>query len=240
MSVLLVIPARGGSKGIARKNLCMVGGKPLIAYSIEHALAAKMIDWVIVSTEDQEIAQVARSYGAETPFERPDVLALDEVSLIPVLIHAAREMDRVGRCAELVVSLQPTAPLVSPRVIDSTVRVLQKTECDSVVTLRKVVHNHPYRVQWLKRPGCLQSFIESGESHLQKQDLPRIYSLTGGIYGRRRHILDNWSGKDFCLGSKRRGIVISDREAINIDTVQDLDLLKTMIFENETRTRKHL
>ena len=233
MSVLLVIPARGGSKGIPRKNLCKIRNRPLIGYAIENALAAKMIDWAIVSTEDPEIAEVARGLGVETPFIRPNELAQDDVSLIPVLQHAARATNTLGRCADVVVSLQPTAPLLRSRTIDAAVRILVRTGCDSVVSLRKVVHNHPYRVQWLRKSGRLVPFYEEGEQHLQKQDLPRIYSLSGGLYVRKREVLEKWSGRDFCLGQERRGIVISEREALNIDTQQDLNLFQAMISPSE-------
>ena len=110
MKVLAVIPARGGSKSIPRKNLVDVAGRPLIAWAIGAAREAKRLDRVIVSTEDEEIAETARKWGAEVPFVRPPELATDTISLIPVVQHALRAMDGLGFGADAVVSMQATSP----------------------------------------------------------------------------------------------------------------------------------
>ena len=228
MSVLLVIPARGGSKGIPRKNLQLVAGRSLISYAIEHALAATMVHRVIVSTEDVEITEAARSWGADVPFVRPTELAQDHVSLIPVILHAAQAMDALGRHATVVVSLQPTAPLLRPQTIDEGVRVLLETGCDSVVSVRKVIHNHPYRVQQMDSDGRIKPLFPDGQQYLQKQDLPVFYALTGGLYVRRRQLLEDWSGSDFCLGIDRRAVEVDAQEALNIDSPLDLALLRVL------------
>lgn len=229
MSVLLVIPARGGSKGIPRKNLQPIAERPLISYAIEHALAATMVDRVVVSTEDAEIAEVARSWGADVPFMRPTELAQDHVSLIPVILHAARAMDELGWHATVVVSLQPTAPLLRLQTIDAGVRMLLSTGCDSVVSVRKVIHNHPYRVQQMDSAGCIKPLFPEGEQYLQRQDLPVFYALSGGLYVRKRQLLEDWSGDDFCLGKDRRGIEVDAHEALDIDSPLDLALFRALI-----------
>lgn len=233
MSVLLVIPARGGSKGIPRKNLQPVAGRPLISYAIEHALAAATVDHVLVSTEDPEIAEVAHAWGAEVPFMRPSELAKDHISLIPVVAHAAKTTDALGWKVSVVVSLQPTAPLLRSSTIDAGVRTLLDTGCDSVVSVRKVDHNHPYRIQQMDDANRITPLLSEGEQYLQRQDLPVFYAFSGGLYVRKGQLLHDWSGGDFCLGSDRRAIEVSAEESINIDTPLDLKLFRVLL-ENQT------
>lgn len=229
MTVLLVIPARGGSKGIPRKNLQLVGGRPLMSYAIENALGASMVDRVIVSTEDAEISAVALACGAEVPFIRPAELSQDHISLIPVIAHAVQAMDALNWHPEIVVSLQPTAPLLSRGSIDAGVKILLTTGCDSVASVRKVFHNHPHRVQQMDNNGRLQPLFPQGEQYLQRQDLPVFYCLTGGLYVRKRQLLEKWSGNNFCLGEDRRGLEVDEEEALNIDSPLDLDLFRVLI-----------
>lgn len=236
MKVLLVIPARGGSKGIPRKNLQQVNGQPLIAYAINNALASQMVDRVIVSTEDEEIAETAKKLGAEVPFLRPAELATDQVSLIPVVAHAAGEMVALGFAADLVVSLQPTTPFISGKIIDQAICLQKETGCDSVVSVVKVTHNHPYRVQQLREDGSLTPFFPEGEKFLQRQDLPVFYAFSGGLYSRKRQLLEHWSGKDFCLGETRRAVVVSEQEALNIDRPVDLQLFEAVLAQEGVRS----
>ncbi len=229
MSVLLVIPARIGSKTVPRKNLKEVAGRPLISYAIENALTAKRVDRVIVSTEDAEIAEVARAWGAEVPFVRPAELAEDHVSLIPVVAHAARSMDGLNWHATVVVSLQPTAPLLRGQTLDAGIRLLLDTGCDSVVSVRRVDHNHPYWIQQMDEESRIRFYVPEGETTLQKQDLPPFYALCGSFYVRQRRLLDHYSGRDFCLGVDRRAIVVEAREALDIDTAMDMALFRTLM-----------
>jgi CMP-N,N'-diacetyllegionaminic acid synthase len=125
MEVLALIPARGGSKGIPRKNLRLLAGKPLITHSIDHALAAKTITRTIVSTDDMEIAEVARSAGAEVPFMRPHELARDDSPDLEVFAHALVSVgENEGYRPELVVHLRPTYPIRRPERVDEAVRAL--------------------------------------------------------------------------------------------------------------------
>ena len=125
MKTIGIIPARGGSKGVPRKNLANLLGKPLIAYTIETALSARLLSNVIVSTEDKEIAQVSKKYGAEVPFIRPDELATDTAPMLPVLQHAVKEMEtRTNQVFDIVVLLQPSAPLRLASDIDNGIKLL--------------------------------------------------------------------------------------------------------------------
>jgi CMP-N-acetylneuraminic acid synthetase len=239
MSVLLVIPARGGSKGIPRKNLTMVAGRPLIAYAIKNGLSAEEVDRVIVSTEDEEISSVARAYGAEIPFMRPPELATDDISLIPVIAHAARSLRDPDFSADIVISLQPTTPFISGSIIDQAIRLQRETGCDSVTSVVKVTHNHPYRVQSIMDHTRLTPYYPEGERFLQRQDLPASYAFSGGLYLRKRQLLDTWSGKDFCLGEDRHCVIVNEKEALNIDTPIDLAVCKT-IMEMSTSKQDQL
>tara|TARA_B100000676_G_C17941273_1_gene766571 strand:- start:348 stop:1058 length:711 start_codon:yes stop_codon:yes gene_type:complete len=233
VSVLIVIPARGGSKGVPRKNLQLVEGRPLISYAIEAARAAELADDIVVSTEDEEIAEAAREAGAEVPFTRPAELANDEVSLIPVAAHASRTLAAEGRPADIAVSLQPTAPLLRPESIDRAIRLCTESNCDSVTTVKEITHNHPYRAQEIDADGRLKPLIAIGESFLQKQDLPAYFSFTGGAYVRRRALLENWNGEGFCLGEDRRGVLVSEVEGLDIDTPLDLQVFRSMMAQKD-------
>lgn len=233
MKLLGVIPARGGSKSVPRKNLKSLAGKPLVAYVIEEALKSKLLNRVIVSTEDKEIARVARSYGAEVPFMRPKELARDEVSIIPVVQHAMRYLDENESWrADVIASIQPTSPFIEAADIDSAVTKLIKTRCDSVVSVCKMVHGHPYWAMKLEGDR-LTPLNPKGHRYLQKQDLPPFYMLNGALYVRRRKVLENWSGRDFALGKDVRAIVMDEAKSIDIDTPVDF-----MVAENLIKKRK--
>ncbi|MFC2066183.1 cytidylyltransferase domain-containing protein [Chloroflexota bacterium] len=230
LRVLGVIPARGGSKGIPRKNLKLLNGKTLIAYIIEVALKAKTLSRLIVSTDDEEIADTARKLGAEVPFLRDPELARDEVSLIPVAKHAMESMDKLGWQAGIIVSLQSTAPFTEPEDIDNAVNKLIETGCDSVVSVFGAERPHPYRALRLEGERLLPLHPE-GFRFLQRQDLPTFYALSGGIYVRRRKLLGEWNGKDFALGEDIRAVIIPQERAVDINTPLDF-LVAEALIEN--------
>ncbi|MBO6805955.1 acylneuraminate cytidylyltransferase family protein [Thalassospira sp.] len=228
MTVIAVIPARSGSKGVPNKNKLVVAGKPLIGHIVTAARSVKGIDSIILSTEDPELAEIGEKYGAEVLFKRPPSLALDHVSIVEVLVHAVAELSKLNKNFDAILSLQPTAPLLSTRSIQKAVDLWFATKCDSVFTLREVVHNHPYRIQQLDSENCVAPLIPGGEKYLQRQDLPTFYSNSGGLYLRRRELLENWNGNDFCLGKIRKGIPVSEEEAVNIDTMLDLEIFRAI------------
>lgn len=185
--VLAIIPARGGSKGIPRKNIRLFAGYPLIAYSIAAGLRSKVVTRVVVSTEDEEIAEIANQYGAGTPFMRPDELAEDRTPDLPVFLHALNWLaENEGYHPEAVVHLRPTTPLRPPDLVDRAVRILlEHPEADSVRGLTPA-HQNPYKM-WLTfgeeqpiRP--VTSVPEMLESYnAPRQTLPEAYAHTGLI-----------------------------------------------------------
>jgi CMP-N-acetylneuraminic acid synthetase len=237
MKVLAVIPARGGSKSIPGKNLADVAGRPLISYVIEAARNARRLQRVVVSTEDEEIATVARRWGAEVPFERPKELATDEISIIPVVQHAMEEMNRRDFVADVVASLQPTSPFLEAEDIDTAVKKLRDTGADSVVSVQPVVHEHPFWAKKLEGDRVVAFNEYTNESYLQRQDLPSAYIYDGGIFVRRRKLLEDWSGRDFCLGEDVRAIVLGGCKSIHVDDALHLELVRVMAARRETHDR---
>jgi CMP-N-acetylneuraminic acid synthetase len=185
--VVGLIPARGGSKGIPRKNVKPLAGKPLIAWTVQAALASRRVDRVIVSTEDAEIAAVARECGAETPFRRPPELARDDTPGDAVVLHAIEWLCRGGATApEYVMLLQPTCPLREARDIDGAVDLARQRRALAVVSVVEVCH-HPCYARLLGADGRLMSFLDSVRGHsapepTRRQDLPRVYTENGAVF----------------------------------------------------------
>jgi CMP-N-acetylneuraminic acid synthetase len=228
MNVLAVIPARGGSKSIPRKNLADVNGRPLLSFVVEAARSARRLQRVVVSTEDDEIAAAAREWGADVPFRRPDELAANEVSIIPVARHAMREMERLGFAADAVVSLQPTSPFLQGDDIDRAVAKLEESGADSVVSVQPIAHEHPFWVKKLEGDRVMPFNEYTSESFLQRQDLPPAYIYDGGIFVRRRKVLEDWSGNDFGLGEDVRSIVLGGWKSVHVDDALHLELVRVM------------
>jgi CMP-N-acetylneuraminic acid synthetase len=221
-NVLGVIPARGGSKGIPRKNLVDLNGKPLIAYTIEAGLAAARIDRLVVSTEDDEIAKVAAEWGADVPFQRPVELASDRAHSLPVVQHAIEIMEKIDSCTySAVVMLQPTTPLRTATDIEEGIELLIGSGADSVISLVDVGANHPFRMKKILDDGRVVNFVDQGfEDMRPRQDLPPVYIRSGDLYIARRHVVMEM---DTLVGPECRGVVIPPERAVNIDTRFDLD-----------------
>jgi CMP-N,N'-diacetyllegionaminic acid synthase len=236
LKVFVVIPARGGSKSIPRKNLADVAGRPLISYVIEAARGARRVERVIVSTDDEEIASVARQWGAEVPFMRPPELARDEVSLGPVVVHALRAMDELGFRADAVLSAQPTSPFLEGSDFDAMVTKLEETGADSVVSVQAVAHEHPF---WVKRleGDRVRPFNEyTNESILQRQDLPPAFIFDGALFLRRRQAVEAWTGRDFGLGRDVRAIVLGGIKSLHVDDPLHLELVRVVAAQRSRRS----
>lgn len=162
--VLALIPARGGSKGIPGKNIKMIAGKPLLAWTIEHALAAKLVDQVVVSTEDKKIAAVARKWGAEV-LDRPKALATDKADTLPVLQHALKNCP-----ADVLVVLQCTSPIRSKSLIDRCVAKFLKTKADSLGTVLSD-RNYEYGAVMPRRQEIAPRLLDNGNVYVNRADL---------------------------------------------------------------------
>jgi N-acylneuraminate cytidylyltransferase len=230
MEVLAIIPARGGSKGISRKNMVKLNGQPLVAYSIQHALASKKINRLIVSTEDEEIAHFCRECGAEVPFMRPKELAEDHVLDFPVFEHALRSLkEKEGYEPELVVHLRPTAPYRKPEWIDEAVELLVKNEqADSVRSVSKP-DKHPYRMFVINSQGFLRPIMKHEHPapyELRRQELPEVYYYNCVIdVTRRRTIVE----KKSMTGENMFPYIMDPEKVVDIDSRLDLFIAELML-----------
>lgn len=218
--VPVIITARGGSKGIPGKNIAPCGGKPLIAWTIEAACAATLVDRVIVSTDDDRIADAARLHGGEVPFRRPAELAGDHSSHVAVVQHAVRWLEENGGEYEYIVLIQPTSPLLMAEDIDAVVRLALENGYDSVITVFET-EQHPYFVRRFLPDGTLEYFSQEGRAYTRRQDLPLAYAEAGAVYVIRRDILM----RDNCLETAHpRAWVLPRERALDVDEPWDLHL----------------
>jgi CMP-N,N'-diacetyllegionaminic acid synthase len=220
-SFLCVIPARGGSKGILRKNLRLLYGKPLIAWTIEAALNTNGLDRVIVSTEDEEIAEISKKYGAEVPFMRPAVLAQDNTPTIDVLQHILYQLALdESYFPDSIVTLQPTSPIRTSKHIEEALSLFETDiRADCLVSCIKVPHNyHPESLMTLQRNGYLKHYSDKKVIPSRRQDKSEIFARNGAaIYITRASNLDK-----FIVGGNIIPYIMKLHESIDIDTEEDL------------------
>ena len=231
---LAVIPARAGSKSIPRKNLAQLCGRPLLAFMIEAALAADTLDDVVVSTEDEEIAGVARSCGAKVPFLRPRDLAGDDVESLPVVQHAVKEMEKLRRGEyEYVVLLQATAPLCRAMDINACLEKLKTGDCDSVVTVTPV-STHPLKMKKIEDGDVLLNYIDQGFEEMRpRQLLPPVYRRSGAVYASKRKVPME---EGTLVGRHARAVVVPQHTAVDIDTPLDLALVELIVSKGYGQT----
>ena len=218
MQVLAVIPARGGSKGIPNKNLAIVAGRPLLAYTADAARESSRVTRTIVSTDDAAIADAAAGLGLEVPFMRPPSLAADDTPMLPVLQHAVATMRTGGFAADVVVLLQPTSPLRRAEHIDAAVDLLETSGADSVVSVVEVPHQfNPVSV--LRLDGDrVQPFME-GPLVTRRQDKPKVFARNGpAVLAVRAPVLERGS----LYGDDCRALIMSADDSLDIDSPRDL------------------
>jgi N-acylneuraminate cytidylyltransferase/CMP-N,N'-diacetyllegionaminic acid synthase len=216
-----IIPARGGSKGIPGKNLKPAAGKPLIAWTIETALAATLLDRVIVSTDSPEIADVARRHGAEVPFMRPADLAQDDTPGIEPVLHAVLWLEEnEGYHPDLIMLLQPTSPLRIPEDIDRAIQLIHDKSADAIVGVTPV-EAHPYWMKQMDGAGRMTDFIKLDQPIDRRQDLPEVYVLNGAIYLARYEVLVEQ--KTFYTDNTL-SLVMPVERSLDVDTLWDLYL----------------
>jgi len=225
--VLAIIPARGGSKGLPRKNIRPLLGKPLIAWTIEQALASKYLDRVIVSTEDEEIAKISKKFGAEVPFMRPKELATNEAKGIDVVLHTINWMDKNNKFYDLIILLQPTSPLRTSEDIDKAIELLLLKKAKSIVSVCKTKH-HPYWSNTLPEDRCMKDFIKREIMNKNRQELPIFYRLNGAIYLSHCNYLKEQ--RSF-LSKQTFAYIMSQWRSVDIDNKLDLELAKILMSE---------
>jgi len=203
-----------------RKNIVPLLGKPLLAYTLEAALASKRLARTVLSTDDPEIAEVGLRWGAEVPFFRPPGLAGDDVPTLPVLQHAVRELEARGDNYDAILTLQPTNPLRRAQDIDGSIELLERSRADSVISFVDVGERHPARMKWIDSEGRVSDppFAEEFEGQ-PRQQLGKFYLREGSIYLTRRSILME---QNYLKGKDCRAWIIPPERALNIDSFLDL------------------
>jgi CMP-N,N'-diacetyllegionaminic acid synthase len=234
LKVLALIPARGGSVTLPRKNVLPFGGKPLIAHSIEVARAAREagapIDRIIVSTDDVEIADVSRHFGAEVPFMRPAELARPDTASLPVAQHAVRNAEQAGnRRYDWVLLLQPTSPLRTRQDVCGALDIVGQSDPTAVVSVTNANNTHPAKLKLLE-DGVLKPYLGNSLQQPARQDFAfDVYKTNGAIYLTQRNVLMD---EGSFYGSRPRGLVMPPERSIDIDTRLDFELAEFLWRRN--------
>ncbi len=219
--VLAVIPARGGSKRLPRKNILPLGGKPLVGWTIGAAKQCEYIDRIIVSTEDVEIARISKQFGGEVPFYRPHELSQDKTTTLDVVLHLLDKLEQKGETYDYVILLQPTSPLrTAQHITDACEQIVDNNDACAIVSTCLAEH-HPLWCNTLPENGSMSNFIQKEIHNLRSQDLPDYYRLNGAIYICETEVLR--SEKTFFPSHGCYTFIMSQEDSVDIDTKDDFD-----------------
>lgn len=238
LRVLAVVPARGGSKGIPRKNLQLLGGEPLVVHAVRAGLGAgPLVTRLLCSTDDPDIAAAASAAGAEVPFLRPPHLAQDASEDWPVFIHALDWLEaHDGWVPDLIVNLRPTSPMRTPLHVTEAIQLLLDTGVDSVKAVC-LARQHPHKM-WLREPdGRMASFLNTPFRLERGPDVPRaelqdVYWQNGVVDVTRREVVRE---QRVMIGRSVAGLVTRPEESIDIDTEMDLALAELLFARRGVR-----
>ena len=227
MRIIAFIFARGGSKGLPNKNILLFGGKPLIAWSIELAFSINKIEKVIVSTDSEEIATIARKYGAEVPFIRPKELAGDESSEWLAWRHALNYINKTtGILPEIMISLPATAPLRLSIDVENCINAFEKGDVDVVITATDA-HRSPYFNMVKINTSGLAEIVNSSQSSLiRRQDVPVVYDMTTVCYVASSQFVLNHNG---IFDGRVKMVYVPIERAIDIDTALDFKIAESLL-----------
>jgi len=235
LAIIAIIPARGASKSIPRKNIKLLGGKPLIVHTIETALKCKLFDRVIVSTDDKEIAAISKKHGAKLPFMRPKELALDTTPMLPVLQHAVSYLEQNEKLhIDIVVLLQPTSPFREVSDIENCIEKLKNEKADSVVTLCEAEQS-PYFVMMKFQDDNVVPLLKTEKPVTTRQDTPKVYRLNGAVYVVRRDVLMN-ENKIFTDNTK--AVIMPQEKSIDLDRPLDFEFAEFLIKKGYALERR--
>jgi CMP-N-acetylneuraminic acid synthetase len=225
---LATICARGGSQGVEGKNIKLLRGHPLVAYTIAVANQCPFLDRVVVSTDSDAIAAVARRYGAEVPFMRPAELASATSAKIPAIQHAVGEVERsAGHKVDYVVDLDPTAPLRTVADVRACWEMVQQPDTDVVLTVREAERSPYFNMVELDAQGYAHLSKEIRPPVVRRQDAPRVLSLTASVYAyRREHLMRNGT-----LFGKTRVVTTPPERSHDIDTAFDFTFVEFLVSE---------
>jgi CMP-N,N'-diacetyllegionaminic acid synthase len=234
--VLALIPARSGSKGLKGKNLVDLCGKPLIGWPIKVALDSKFVDRVVVSTNSKKIAAIAKKFGADAPFIRPNVLASDLAPSSSVIIHALNYLQKQGEEYDYILLLEPTSPLTLPSDIDKALATLahvNSKKFTSIISVSKSESAHPIFCATQSKNGRLKPFLkESFAEPTRRQDLKNIFFFDGSFYiSQVQYFLKH---KTF-IHNKTLGHEMPQWQSYEIDTQLDLTIIRAIIESRKVK-----
>ncbi len=217
--IVAIIPARGGSKSLPKKNIRLLNGKPLISYTINYANNCDLISKAIVSTDSIEIAEIAKVNGAEVPFIRPSYLANDDTRDYPFMRHALEFLEDNGEVFDIYILLRPTSPIRPRKLIERAIDILNKHPDATSVRSVTRIKEHPYRAWKLTNEGSVTGFITHIDEpyNIPRQELPELYFQTGDIEAVRRETILAGS----VSGDKVYPLLIAHDEMVDIDEVCD-------------------
>ncbi|MGX9933546.1 acylneuraminate cytidylyltransferase family protein [Virgibacillus salarius] len=223
--ILAIIPARGGSKGIPRKNIIPIHNKPLIQYTIDEALLSNYLDEIIVSTDDKEIAQISINLGANVPYLRPEKLAQDHSRTIDTVMHVVEKQKEHGYNYDYVVVLQPTQPLRKHWHIDEAIESVINNNHESLVSVTKV-KEHPILMRTINKNNKLENIINK-TSTLRRQDFPEVYKVNGAIYINNTATLHS----NTSLNDNKYSYIMEEKFDLDIDDLKDVELFYDLYHE---------
>ena len=228
LRILGLITARGGSKGIPRKNIILLGGKPLISYTLEAARQSKLLSRCIVSTDSQEIIEVCRKLGADIPFVRPIELAQDDTPTLPVVLHA---LGMLQKPYDAVMVLQSTNPFRTAEDIDQAIRLLiSDPGADSVISVVKVGDNHPARMKQVVDGVLIDPPFSEEIEGQRRQDLPEYYLRNGAVYLTRTNVIIE---QQSLKGKRSLAYVMPEERSVNVDSHLDILLAESILRERK-------
>ncbi len=228
---LAIIPARSGSKGLKDKNIRMLNGKPMIAYTIESAIESNIFDDIVVSTDSEIYADIAIKYGADVPFLRPDYLSSDEATTNDVIEHTIRELEKLGKIYDYFMILQPTSPLRTIEDIIGAVKLLFEKNANSVVSVCETEHS-PLYMNVLDETLSMDNFLSQNVKS-RRQELPKYYRLNGAIYLCK---LDYFLEYKNLYKEKSYAYIMENKRSIDIDDELDFLIAETLmkLYTNTT------
>lgn len=226
--IFALIPARGGSKGIPKKNIKEVKGRPLIDYTISEALKSSYLDYTMVSTDTNEIAEIALECGAQVPFLRDESLASDEAKTIDVMVDAVRKLGEIEGTFDYVVLLQPTQPLRTAGHIDAAIEEVVDKPLDSLIGVNEV-EEHPILMRTINGNNELENVLDTG-STVRRQDFDTYYKVNGALYINK--LGENFNSST-SLNDNKHPFIMDKKYDLDIDEPKDLKLFEWLLGQDE-------
>ncbi len=224
--ILAIIPARGGSKGLPGKNIRVMCGKPLIAWSIEHAQKSKYVDEIFISTDSQEIADVAEKYGAPCPELRPEYLARDTAPSSEFIVYTLEKMQKEGKHFDYFILLEPTSPLRDVEDVDKSIEMLiDSPESESIVGVAMSGTVHPAFMVLVGQNGYLEP-LDPNQHEMRRQDLPDVFFFEGSVYVSS---VEAFLKKRSFYHDKTLPYIVPEWKSHEVDDIVDFNIIETIM-----------